>query len=403
MPTVSDSVRGASRLVFDGVGGLTTLVERMHETIARRPLPFSAAPEAVTRGHGPIAAGVYQSIRTVNGWARDGLDFALELLLRNIDDPSEPPSPRQEAAVSVLNGVYGDHLDATENPLAIPMAFRVEGQRLELVPQGLATALPNATPDVLVMLHGLCLSDRWQTQGGQSLGKLLRQERGFTSLTLRYNTGRHISTNGRELAAKLEVLLASWPVEVASLTLVGHSMGGLVARSAGAYGTETGHAWPAKLRRLVCLGSPHHGAALEKGGNLLDAALRLSPYTDPIGLLSRIRSAGIKDLRHGNLRDEDWQGRDPDALAGDPRQPVPLLLDVETYFAAATLAREDSDPRLDLVGDGLVRTPSALGQHADESRRLPVPSERRHIFYAHGHLELIDSPIVHRKVLDWLS
>jgi pimeloyl-ACP methyl ester carboxylesterase len=398
--------------VFDGVGGLTTLVERMHETIARRPLPFSAPPEAETRGHGPIAAGVYETIRTVNGWARDGIDFALEPALRVLDDPSEPGSPRREATLSALNGVYGDYLERTGNTLAIPMTFRIadKGVAGEDVPptlpppsqQALARALPEATPDVLVLVHGLCLTDRWEVPGERRLGQRLREACGLTSLTLRYNTGRHISTNGRELALKLEALLASWPVPVASLTLVGHSMGGLVARSAGSYGSEAGHAWLPKLRRLVCLGSPHHGAPLEKGGNLLDTALRRSPYTDPIGVLGRMRSAGIKDLRHGALRDEDWQGRQPDERSGDGRTPVPLLPGVDTRFAAATLAREGTDPRLDLLGDGLVRTPSALGRHPDPQRRLSVPLERRHIFHEMGHLALIDSPIVHQKLEDWL-
>ena len=403
MPTVSDSVLGAGRLLFDGVGGLTTLVERMHETIARHPLPFSAAPDEPTRGHGPIAAGVYESIRIVNGWARNGFDLTAGPLLRSLEDPSEPASPGQEAAVSALNGLYGDHLDASENPLAIPMTFRVDGRNVEPASPQLAAVVRNPTSHVVVLLHGLCMSDRWSAEGRQSLGDQLQERAGFTALTLRYNTGRHISTNGRELAHKLEALVAAWPLEVESLTLIGHSMGGLVARSAGRYGSEAGHAWVSKLRKLVCLGSPHHGAPLEKGGNTLSAALRLSQYTDPIGLLSRIRSAGIKDLRYGNLCDEDWQGRDPDALGGDPRRTLLLLPHVETYLAAATLAQKSSRSPLDLVGDGLVTTASALGRHVDAERRLLVPRERRHVFYGTGHLELVDSPIVHRKVVEWLS
>lgn len=403
MHTVSDSVLGAGRLLFDGVGGLATLVERMHETIARRPLPFSreTRPEERRASHGRLAANVYESIRTVNGWAGDGFEFAVGPLLRALDDPTQSLSLGQEAAVSALNGVYGDHLDATGNPLAIPMTFRIDGRSLE--PAALATQLPDATPHVVVLIHGLCLSDRWHAEGGESLGSRLREAGNFTPLTLRYNTGRHISTNGRELAEKLEALLAAWPVEVESLSLIGHSMGGLLARSAGGFASEAGHRWVAKLRRLVCLGSPHHGAPLEKGGNLLAAALRQSPYTDPLGLLGRVRSAGIKDLRFGNLCDEDWQGRDPDALARDVRRPLPLLPDVETRFAAATLARQGTDLRFDVVGDGLVSTASALGRHADRERRLRVPPEHRHVFYRTGHLELIDSPLVHQKIVEWLT
>jgi pimeloyl-ACP methyl ester carboxylesterase len=401
MAATSDSVLGAGRLVFDGVEGLTTLVERMHETIARHPLPFSRAPEKTTRGHGMIAAAVYESIRTVNGWARDGFTFALGPPLRYLDEPSQPSSARQEAVVSALNGVYGDHLEASENPLAIPMTFRANGTCLET--ERLPEVLRHVTPHVVVLMHGLCMSDRWQDDAGEGLPSRLRERGDFTPLTLRYNTGRHISTNGKELAQRLEELLAAWPLEVESLTLVGHSMGGLVARSAGGHASEAGHAWPAKLRSLVCLGSPHHGAPLEKGGNLLAAALRLSQYTDPLGLLGRMRSAGIKDLRYGNLCDEDWHERDPDGLTGDRRRPLPLLPGVDTYLAAATLAAEGSDPRLDVIGDGLVRTSSALGHHTDERRRLQVPVEHRHVFHGMGHLELIGSPVVHQKVVDWLT
>jgi pimeloyl-ACP methyl ester carboxylesterase len=403
MTTVSDSLLGASHLVCDGVKGLTHVVERMHETIARHPLPFSKAPQAGSRAHGRIAAGVYETIRTVSGWARGGSSLALGPLVRSLEDPSASPSSRSEVIISALNGVYGDHLEASGNPLAIPMSFRADGVRVEPASERLETALPHATPHVLVLIHGLCMSDRWHDDEGRGLGALLREELGLTPLTLRYNSGRRISTNGRELAHELETLLRQWPVEVESLTLIGHSMGGLVARSAGGHGADASHGWIAKLRSLVCLGSPHHGAPLEKGGNLLAAALRWSPYTDPLGLLGRVRSAGIKDLRYGNLCDEDWQGRDPDAVARDPRRPLPLLPEVDTYLAAATLAREGSDPRVDPIGDGLVRTASALGQHADARRRLEVPPERSHVFYGMGHLELMHSPTVHEKVVEWLA
>lgn len=403
MVAVSDAALGAGRLVFDAVEELTSLVERMHETIARHPLPFSPAPARTSRAHGPIAAAVYESIRIVNGWAREGLSVALRPPLRALDDPCASPSPRHEALVSVLNGLCGDHLEASGNPLAIAMSFRADGRRVETASGGLAQALPNPTPHVLVLIHGLCMSDRWQDELGEGLPRRLREAGDFTLLTLRYNTGRHISTNGRELAEKLEALLACWPLEVESLSLVGHSMGGLVARSAGGHASAAGHAWPAKLRSLVCLGSPHHGAPLEKGGNLLAAALRLSQYTDPLGLLGRVRSAGIKDLRYGNLCDEDWHERDPDEVTGDGRRPLPLLPGVATYLAAATFAREGSDPRLDVLGDGLVRTSSALGHHRDARRRLRVPPEHRHVFHGLGHLELIEAPVVHRKVVEWVT
>jgi hypothetical protein len=49
------TVRGATRLTFDSIEGIVNTVEQMHETIARRPLPFTRRPEGATRAHGLIA------------------------------------------------------------------------------------------------------------------------------------------------------------------------------------------------------------------------------------------------------------------------------------------------------------------------------------------------------------
>ena len=120
---------------------------------------------------------------------------------------------------------------------------------------------------------------------------------------LRYNTGLHVSQNGRELAAQLEQLVAHWPVPVTALTLVGYSMGGLVARSAIHYGQAGAMRWAGQLGDLVCLATPHHGSPLERAGNLLDALLGVNPYSAPYGKLIQLRSAGITDLRYGHVYD----------------------------------------------------------------------------------------------------
>ena len=137
------------------------------------------------------------------------------------------------------------------------------------------------------------------------------EELGCTPLYLRYNTGRHISTNGQEFAQLLEQLCEAWPVPVESLSLIGHSMGGLVIRSASWYAQQAQSTWLQHLQRVVCLGTPHHGSPVERAGHALDRAMQRIPYTEPLAL-GRRRSAGIKDLRHGDLLDEDWQGHHPD-------------------------------------------------------------------------------------------
>ena len=132
---------------------------------------------------------------------------------------------------------------------------------------------------------------------------------GFTPVYLHYNSGLHVSTNGRALAQQLERLVAQWPRPLERLVLLGHSMGGLLARSALYYGTQAGHRWPARLDDLVFLGTPHHGAPLERAGHWVDLVLGATPYAAPFARLGQVRSAGITDLRHGNLMDGDWVDR----------------------------------------------------------------------------------------------
>lgn len=402
MQSTTDSLLGGARLVFDGISGVTHIVERMHETIARRPMPWAGDPAAPTRAHGLIAAGVYGTIQTINGWLREGVDRVIDATT-----PAEPASGAAASAghasfVGVLNGILGDHLEATYNPLAIRMHFRTADGVLDTNRGTLADTLPEATPHVAVLLHGLCMSERgWSRRGKDRMGVALRTQLGLTPLYLRYNTGRRISANGRELARQLDHLVAAWPVAVESITLVGHSMGGLVARSAGVYAERDGRAWRARLRSIVCLGSPHHGTPLERGGHALDRAMHLSPYVRPLAL-GRARSAGIQDLRHGNLVDEDWDGSVSRARCADRRQPLPLAADVAHYFAAASVARKPGRVRERIVGDLLVPVPSALGIHAEPDRQLVVARDNCRVFYKTDHLALMNSPRVVAQVVAWL-
>jgi hypothetical protein len=236
-----------------------------------------------------------------------------------------------------------------------------------------------------------------------------------SSLYLHYNSGRHISTNGQALAIQLEALVSSWPVEVRDITLLGHSMGGLLSRSALHYGAAAGNAWPRLVRRMVFLGTPHHGAPLERGGHWIDTLLHSTGYTAPFARLGRVRSAGITDLRHGNVRDEDWQGHDRFAHGHDLRTPLPLPNGVRCHAVAATTAAADEVRSASgssahaaarwaqLPGDGLVPLDSALGRHADPRYALEVPSDDCWIAPETGHLELLSSRVVYDHVRDWLA
>jgi pimeloyl-ACP methyl ester carboxylesterase len=302
----------------------------------------------------------------------------------------------------VLNGVLGDHLQHSANPLAIPTRLRREGVALELTRGALRAAIPEATGRVLVLAHGLCMNDlQWQ-RNGHDHGAALAVDAGFTPVYLHYNSGLHVSTNGRAFAEQLEALLAAWPVPVDELAIIGHSMGGLVARSACHYAAEARHAWLRHLRAMIFLGTPHHGAPLERGGNWIDAVLDASPYTTAFARLGKIRSAGITDLRHGSMLDEDWDQQD--RFARSPRKPhaLPLPANVECCTIAVSLAKKSGDLAERLLGDGLVPLASALGKHKDASRQLAFAKDRQWIGYGMNHLDLLDRREVYAQIRRWL-
>jgi hypothetical protein len=391
-------LRGISRLAFDAVTGLIGLVETMHGNIAHGRGLFASRSEEKTRG---IARLVYRSIRGVTQLAGTGTDAALALL-----DPvlaAGHPTPGWEAARAALNGVLGDHLAETANPLAIPMRLRRDGQPLQLDRESLAAALTPPSSRLAVLVHGLCLNDRLWLRDGHDHGAALARDLGYTAVYLHYNTGLHISVNGRAFAGLLQDLVSEWPVPLEELAVIGHSMGGLVARSAYHYGAATGHDWPRHLRKLIFLGTPHHGAPMERGGQWLHLALNKSPYTAAFTHLGRIRSAGITDLRYGNLLDGDWLGRDRFEHAGDARQAVPLPEGVQCYAIAAATGSQAGGLHDRLLGDGLVPLGSALGQHEDPRRALPIPGDRQWIGRPMNHFDLLSRQDVYGQMRLWLE
>lgn len=401
MNTTISTIQGGTRLVFDSVAGITNTVERMHETIASAPLRCAAPELRPARAHGLIATAVYKIIRGVNGGLRAGADRSFALLPQQLLRAGG--SVAETRVVAALNGILGDHLDDTGNPLATVMTLRTPLEVLELNREALGTALPRASGHIVVLVHGLSLSElSWKRRGRPSIGDHLRDDLGYTPLYLRYNTGRHISTNGRQFAQMLQELCACWPVAVESVSLIGHSMGGLVIRSACRYAQREQAPWLQNLRRVVCLGTPHHGAPLEKAGHAFETAMQKIPYVEPL-LFGRLRSVGIKDLRHGALLDEDWDGLHPEPSRGESREVVPLVPGVDYYFAAASLGRHAEDPLGHLLGDMLVRPDSAVGLHRDEPRRLRIRPENCRVFHEKNHFDLLDDAQVQLQIIDWFS
>jgi pimeloyl-ACP methyl ester carboxylesterase len=270
------------------------------------------------------------------------------------------------------------------------MELRTSGQTPapdapENLKQQRATALDAAaSPYLLLLIHGLCMNDtQWRRQWHDH-GAYLAQALGCTPIYLRYNSGCHVSQNGREFPQQLERLVAAWPVPLARITPVGHSMGGLVARSAIQLAREAGQGWPALLRELVFLGTPHHGAPLKRAGHGVDVLLGSTLFTAPFVRLGQLRSAGITDLRHGYVTDTDWQsaaGKGWRAGFEDRREPLPLPDGAACFAVAATLAGQPGSlgsPRAQAQAPaGLAASALAAvgadtkGRSADPARSVP--------------------------------
>lgn len=388
-PVRASDLRGLNRLVIEATASVTEVVEAVHHNIGDAVRGVGAVDEP-SRGRARGIPGlVYRSIRGITHLVGGGIDAALAPFASWGEGRS---SQRREAVLAALNGVLGDHLVATGNPLAIPMGLRRGGRLLT----------PTPGRRLLVLVHGLCMNDLQWNRKGHDHGAALARDLGFTPVYLHYNSGLHVSTNGRAFADLIEDLVEQWPTPVEEIAILGHSMGGLVARSACHYGKDAGHAWLRHLAKIVFLGTPHHGSVVERGGNRVDSILGRRRITAPLGRLGEIRSAGITDLRYGNLLDEDWQGRDRFETSEDPRRPVPLPDGVQCYAMAAA-AREPGSLKSRLLGDGLVSVDSALGRHEKVDRTLPFPESQQWIAPSMKHFDLLSRPESYEKIREWLA
>lgn len=398
----ASDVRALAQLAAEGTEGVADLVEGVHRAVWHT-LGAPVGGPGRTRG---ITGFVFRSIRGITRRVGRGTDRGLAWLEPRLAARHEakPSTPEREAVLAALNGVLGDRLAAGGNSLATPMTLRLRGEPLDLPAQ---PPQAETTGKVLVLIHGLCMNDlQWQTRHeGQVVdhGETLAQELGYTPVHVRYNTGRHISENGRDLSAHLEKLVAHWPVPVEDLTVLAHSMGGLVTRSACWYARQDSSRWIGALKNIVFLATPHHGAPLERAGNWIDVLLAANPYAAPFAKLGQLRGAGITDLRYSNLLDEDWQGQDRFERKPDDRRIVPLPEGVDCYAIAATTAEDPEALASQLIGDGLVLIDSALGQHEDPRRSLPFPEANRWIGFRMNHLELLSRVEVGRVVVGWLG
>jgi len=303
-----------------------------------------------------------------------------------------------ENAISTLNAWIGDYLSQTGNELQQPMAFYRDNQ--PVLPEDL-TAPP--TGKVCVLVHGLgCNESLWDfpaPHGGGDYGELLERRCGYMPMYLRFNTGLRISNNGKQLAELLERFCARHGIAVTELLLIGHSLGGLVIRSACHLGKEANQEWVSLVRHVVYLGSPHLGAPLEKATNVVTNLLGIfnTTATRLIRDVLNTRSAGVKDLRHGNLIDQDWLDVDPDELGNNRRLPIPWLATARHHFAVGqALAGAGT------FGDAMVRSDSAAGRAHGSQPGAPCGSDVQ-VMPGLDHLALAREPAVYEHVERWVK
>jgi pimeloyl-ACP methyl ester carboxylesterase len=402
---MTDELRSLARLGFrelsDGAAGLYGF----HRAFAARAFDATGPGGAPARVlHDAISSRAYEGVagafRLIGAIVDAGLGRR-----PMADGRALSSSPRGALVVGALTGLVGDRLESEGSDLHEPMAVRIEGRAVAPEPEALRVAHPDATGRLVVFLHGLMESEfSWRVgagPGGPTYASRLRDELGFTPVELRYNTGRHISENGLELADLLDALVAGWPVELEQIALVGHSMGGLVARSACHQAAERGDDWVRRVGHVVSLGSPHMGAPLAQGVHWASAALNAVPETRPLASLLRRRSAGIRDLRHGSLVDADWRDRDSDALRAEACEEVPLLDGATHCFVAATVLPNPRHPVSRLVGDYLVLQDSASGR--SRTRRIPFEAEHGMVLGGTNHIALLNHPAVYDQLREWLA
>ncbi len=377
-------------------------VREVHNAVARRAFGAtrfigSRVPESL---HDAVVTSVYGAI---SGVLRVSSGSVRALSARGVGRPVEN-SPVGRRIVAVVNGLIGDELRMLDDPQAIKMAVRKNGEDIVATPFPIKQAYQDATGHVVIFLHGLCESDESWFQREKTVGtnyvRRISEDTDGTPVLVRFNTGLHVSENGKHLDALIQQVVDAWPVDVTRVTLVGHSMGGLVVRAATNYATAAGEIWPQLVKDIVCLGTPHTGANLEKVAHLGSRLLRFWPESAPFSTILETRAPGITDLRHGYISHDEWEGQDLTAQWGLDRIAAAPLAHAEYHFVAATLGATQRHPFSSILGDLLVHFSSATGMGKDGP---VIDGARFEYLPSTDHFALLNHPQIGDWIVAWLN
>ena len=305
-----DEVRGVGRVAGDVLAGTVGVIEGVHRAISRRSFTaVGRVARPVQVIHDGIAAAVYGWVRASNAGVSRLMSVVVAICVP-VGAPSVSDARAGRLVLGAVNGLWGDTLTRRYPELTLDMGVRSCGRDVHVDRDGIALAFPSATPRLVMFLHGLCETDEWwlprATDRRADFGSRLQRDLGYTPVYLRYNSGLRVSDNGRQLAHLLDDLVDAWPVPVEELALIGHSMGGLVIRSACHYGQQARCRWTSVVRHVVCLGTPHLGSHVERGVNLAGWALGRVPESRPFAAVvnraqRRPEGPPVRVLRRGRL------------------------------------------------------------------------------------------------------
>jgi pimeloyl-ACP methyl ester carboxylesterase len=299
---------------------------------------------------------------------------------------SEKPKGWQSHTTAILSGFFGDWLAQRGSPLAVKTALLHEGRRLDLAKPD----IPRPRGTVVLLVHGLMGQETiWEFPGqpGVHYGSELAQVMDANALCLRYNSGRPVHYTGAVLANLLNTLKQSWPVPLEKLILIGHSMGGLVIRSACHQGEIAGHAWTRCVDSCVYLGVPHDGSWLARTAHETADMMQAMPtaYLKVVGKFIDTRSEGIRNLTRGDILEE-------------MNQSPPLLADARHFAVAGLLSRRADHALNRIFGDSLVKESSARGGGREGWKMADSAS-----FRGVSHVRLAHDTRISQQLREWLT